>query len=145
MAHVKALGIKLLFTSVILLSLLIVFDSISIGQILLISIFVTSTSYLIGDICMLPVVGSLVATVIDFTACFVFVWLLSGLFVGQTTTLVLTSVGIAYMFTLCETLFHKYMRSRVLPKKLAIIIPFPGMKLQADVNDGLYHNNNKKK
>ena len=144
MAHVKALCIKTVFTTVVLLSLLVVFDSLTFGQILFVSLALVLISYGISDVFLLPVFGGPIATVVDFATCFTVVWLLTGVFVGQTPTLVMASVGIAYILTICETLFHKYMKDRVLPKKLATIIPFPRMNLQTEISEEFFQDHDKK-
>lgn len=142
MAHAKALGIKWLFTTVILLSFLAIFESISFGQILLISFVLTVITYIAGDILLLPMYGMFVAAIGDFGISFVAVWMLAAAVIGQSTALVLATAAVAYFFVLCEGLFHVYMKEYVLPKKQAVIIPFPTMRYQTETSEELQPDKN---
>jgi len=147
MGHLKALGIKWIFTTIILLSLLAIFDSISISQILMMSIVVTGIAYIIGDLILLPVFGNLIATIADFGLAFTSIWLLSSLYIGQVGPIVLIAVAAAYFFAFCETIFHIYMKEKVLSIKQADIIPFPkpNMRLQTEFSKEIYPDSEKKK
>ena len=144
MGHVKAIGIKLVFTMVILLSLFAMFDTITFQQVLLISFIVTGVTYIVGDLLLLPSVGNIITTIIDFGLFFLSVWILAALFIEQTATIVLASAIAAYFFSVCEALFHAYMKEKVLPKKLGVVIPFPNMRLQTEFSKELYSNKDDK-
>lgn len=135
MQHMKAIGIKGVFTTIILLSFLGIFQGITISQIITISIIITGITYLIGDFIILPTFNNLIASIVDFGLAFLSVWLLTGFFTGQTTSLVILSVAIAYIFTFCEALFHIYMQEKVLPKKAGVLIPFPNMRYQTEASE----------
>ncbi len=138
MDHVKAIGIKWTFTIVILLSLLTIFEAATFQQILLISLIVTGVTYVVGDLIVLPSFGNIVTTIIDFGLAFLSVWMLSALFIEQTATIVLIAAGAAYFFSMCEALFHAYMKEKVLPKKRGIVIPFPNMRLQTEFSEEMH-------
>lgn len=135
MQHMKAIGIKGVFTTIILLSFLGIFQGITISQIITISIIITGITYLIGDFIILPTFNNLIASIVDFGLAFLSVWLLTEFFTGQTTSLVILSVAIAYIFTFCEALFHIYMQEKVLPKKGGVLIPFPNMRYQTETSE----------
>ena len=138
MEHLKAIGIKWIYTTIILLSLLAMFDAITLQQILIISFIITGVTYIVGDLMVLPSLGNLITTIIDFGLIFLSVWMLVALFLEQTATIVLVSAAVAYFFSMCEALFHAYMKERVLPKKRAVVIPFPNMQLQTEFSKELF-------
>lgn len=138
MEHVKAIGIKWIFTIIILLSLLAIFEAATFQQILLISFILTGVTYIVGDLMVLPALGNIVTTIIDFGLSFLSVWMLSALFIEQSATVVLIAAAAAYFFSMCEALFHAYMKERVLPKKQGIVIPFPNMQLQTEFSEEIY-------
>src|SRR5690625_795865 len=113
MRHVKALAIKWGFTTIILLSLLVIFEGITLQQIFIISLFVTGATYLVGDLLILPTFNNLITSIIDFGFAFLGIWLLTGMFIEQTTALVIISAAAAYLFTFCEAIFHIYMNEKV--------------------------------
>ncbi|RFB18792.1 DUF2512 family protein [Bacillus sp. HNG] len=114
MRHFKALGIKFIIIAIVLLSLFGIFRGASLGNLLLMSLLVTGISYLIGDLFTLPRMGNLFATLADFGLSFFSVWLLSYLFLENTSSLITASLTAAALITACEALFHAYMRSKVL-------------------------------
>ncbi|MFS0823339.1 YndM family protein [Bacillus sp. 1P02SD] len=114
MRHFKALGIKFIIISIILLSLFGIFRGASLGNLLLISLLVTGISYLIGDLFTLPRMGNLFATLADFGLSFFSVWLLSYLFLENTSSLITASLTAAALITACEALFHAYMKNKVI-------------------------------
>lgn len=144
MEHLKAIGIKWIFTTIILLSLLAIFDGITITQILIISFVVTGITYVIGDLWILPVFGNIITTIVDFGLIFLSVWMLTSFFIEQTAAVVLISAAIAYFFAFCEALFHAYMKEKVLPKKKGVVIPFPRMGLQTEFSKEIHPDKDKK-
>jgi hypothetical protein len=142
--HVKAIVIKWLFTITVLLSLLAIFESASLGQIVLLSIILTAVTYFVGDLILLPVFGMIAAAIADFGLAFMIVWLLAGASIGQSVELVVISFTIAYFIAMCEGLFHAYMRERVLPKKQAAVIPFPNRRFQTEASEEISPDKDKK-
>ena len=116
MKHLKALGIKYIVISIVLLSILGIYYNASIAGILMISLLITGVAYGIGDLFILPRFGNLVATFADFGLAFASVWALSLLFIGQADRIVLASLFAATFIAMSEALFHAYMESNVLEK-----------------------------
>ncbi|MEH7382144.1 YndM family protein [Bacillus sp. JJ1533] len=114
MRHFKALGIKFIIISIVLLSLFGIFRGASISKILVMSLLVTGIAYLIGDVFTLPRMGNLFATLADFGLSFFSIWLLSYLLLENTSSLITASLTAAAVITACEALFHAYMKEKVI-------------------------------
>ncbi|WP_010281757.1 YndM family protein [Bacillus timonensis] len=114
MRHFKAIGIKFIVISIVLLSLFAIFRGASISNILLMSLLVTGIAYLIGDLFTLPRMGNAVATIADFGLSFFSIWFLSYLFMENTSSLITASLTAAALITASEALFHAYMQKKVL-------------------------------
>src|SRR5690625_2920396 len=71
MNHIKALGIKWIIVAIVSFSLFGIFQYVSLGQLLLMSVIITLTSYLLGDLLILPRIGNVFATLADFALLFV--------------------------------------------------------------------------
>lgn len=63
MKHIVALLIKYTAITAVLLIMLSIFQGISIPKVLLISLFLTGTAYLIGDLFILPKYGNAIAEI----------------------------------------------------------------------------------
>jgi len=117
MNHLKALTIKFVLVTSILLLMLLIFDNASILSVLLISLLVTGVSYLIGDLLILPRTSIMTATGADFILNFAAIALLSFLFIEQPYPLAIVA-GFASFFIACgEGFFHRYMVDHVLGLK----------------------------
>jgi hypothetical protein len=115
MKHLKALLIKFVGTSIVLLSLFGIFsESTSIGEIITFGVLTTLISYFVGDLFILPKFGNLVATIADFGLSFLLLWGLSSFFIGPSLSVTLTSFFAALGITIVEGLFHIYMKSIIL-------------------------------
>lgn len=114
MRHFKALGIKFIVISIVLLSLFGIFRGASFGEILLMSILVTGLAYVVGDLFTLPRAGNTVATIADFGLSFFAIWILSYMFMDNTSGLITASLVAAGAIALSEVLFHAYMQNKVL-------------------------------
>ncbi|MEH7459664.1 DUF2512 family protein, partial [Bacillus sp. JJ1127] len=79
MNHIVALLIKYTAISAVLLMISGIFQDVSIPRILLISLLITGTAYLIGDLFVLPKYGNMVATIADFGLSFLGIWVLTYL------------------------------------------------------------------
>ncbi|MFD1170658.1 YndM family protein [Oceanobacillus caeni] len=124
MKHIKALGIKFIVTSVILFSLLAIFETATLGEILLISALVTGINYIIGDLLILPRFNNFIATIADFALAFVGIWALSSMFIYPTTPIGIVSGFAAFFIAISEGLFHVYMKEKVLYKQYNHQEPF---------------------
>ena len=110
--HASALGIKFVFTTIVILSLFGIINHTSLWILLLFSIIVTGITYL-GDAFILPRVGNLIASVADFALIFVLLWFFGNRLIESSTTIFLLSLAGAYLLALCEAIFHIYMKEYV--------------------------------
>ncbi|CGG64649.1 Protein of uncharacterised function (DUF2512) [Streptococcus pneumoniae] len=116
MKHFVALLIKYTAVTAVLLVILGIFQGISIPRVLLISLFLTGTAYLIGDLFILPKYGNAIATMADFGLGFFGTWLLTSLFTNldATRNIGLSSFIAALIIGGTEVFFHIYMKRLVL-------------------------------
>ncbi len=114
MNHLKAIGIKFIVIATILFSILSIFDTASLTEILMISFIVTGAAYLIGDLFILPKYGNFRACLADFGLAFLSVLLLTFLFMEGDYPRVLISGFAAFFIAISEGLFHIYMKEKVL-------------------------------
>lgn len=114
MKHLKAIGIKFVIISVVLYSLLAIFETASLTEILTISISVTILSYVLGDLFILPRYNNVIATIADFGLVFAIVWILASMFIYSETPIGIVSGFSAFFIAVSETLFHVYMKEKVL-------------------------------
>ncbi len=123
MRHFKALGIKFIVISIVLLSLFGIFRGASFGEILLMSILVTGLAYVVGDLFTLPRAGNTVATIADFGLSFFAIWILSYMFMDNTSGLITASLVAAGVIAISEVLFHAYMQNKVLNEEKQVTRP----------------------
>ena len=116
MKHIVALLIKYTAITAVLLIMLSIFQGISIPRVLLISLFLTGTAYLIGDLFILPKYGNAIATMADFGLSFFGIWLLTSLFTNldATRNIGFSSFLAALIIGGIEVFFHIYMQKLVL-------------------------------
>ena len=116
MKHIVALLIKYTAITAVLLIILSIFQGISIPRVLLISLFLTGTAYLIGDLFILPKYGNAIATMADFGLSFFGIWLLTSLFTNLDAThnIGFSSFIAALIIGGTEVFFHIYMKRLVL-------------------------------
>jgi hypothetical protein len=113
--HVKALGIKFIVISIVLLSILGIFSgTATFGEIMIISFLVTGVSYILGDLFVLPKLGNVMATIGDFGLSFLSVWALSSIFLEPTFSILTASFFASIFITLSEAIIHPYIQSKVL-------------------------------
>lgn len=116
MGYAKVLGIKFVAISVTVLSIYGIFNYVSLGSLMLVSLLTTIISFLIGDLVILRRFGNLVASIVDFFLSFGTLWVLSTLFVGGGLPMatgavpILTTSLLAAFFIACvEPFVHEYM------------------------------------
>lgn len=124
MNHAKALIIKfVMITAVLLVVLTWIFD-ISFVDTLLISLALTALSYMMGDLLIFLNAGkpsdqltrNSIATFIDFVVAFLVIWFVGQLLTGSMAELVAPALVAALVITVGEWFFHKYMDYRVMPE-----------------------------
>lgn len=118
MKHITALLIKYTAISAVLLAILGIVQDVSIPRILFISLVITGTAYLIGDLFILPRYGNMIATVADFGLSFLGIWGLTYFLTDIYSTRVITTLSFwsALIIGVIEVFFHIYMQKLVLPE-----------------------------
>lgn len=116
MGYAKVLGIKFVAISVTVLSIYGIFNHVSLGSLIMISLLTTIVSFLIGDLVILRKFGNLVASIVDFFLAFGTLWVLSMMFISGALPLgtgnvpILTTTFLAAFFIACvEPFVHEYM------------------------------------
>ncbi|GIO27171.1 DUF2512 family protein [Ornithinibacillus bavariensis] len=115
MNHLKILGIKfgaVLFTVFALYS---VFQETSLMDIILISLFTTIVSYLIGDLFILRYAGNINATISDFGLAFVLLLIFSYVFIGYDIPLITLALLGSFFISCCEPFLHGYIVNKIPP------------------------------
>jgi hypothetical protein len=84
-------------------------------DILLISLFTTVISYLIGDLIILRFAGNINATIADFGLAFVLLLAFSYLFIGYDIPLITLAILGSFFITCCEPFLHGYMVNKIPP------------------------------
>lgn len=132
MRHLYAIGIKFIIVGTVVLSIYGIFSNASLAILILMGVVVTLASYIIGDLFILPQLGNVFATVIDFGIYFLAVWTLSGLLIGIEVGLTLATLAASYFLTLAEPLFHAYVIERVLDlERERTVIPIEQFQTEA--------------
>lgn len=114
MRYLTALFIKFAMCTAVLSMVLGGFYGVSFANILTISILLTGTSFIIGDLYVLPSFENTSAAITDFVLTFIGVWLLGSLMITETINLGVASFISAVFITIGEIFFHIYMDNRVL-------------------------------
>ena len=116
MKHIVVLLIKYTAISAVLLMILGIFQDVSIPRIFLISLLITGTAYLIGDLFVLPKYGNMVATIADFGLSFLGIWVLTYLLTDNNfaRNIIASSFWAALFISMIEVFFHIYMKKVVL-------------------------------
>ncbi|GAB7386804.1 YndM family protein [Bacillaceae bacterium] len=117
MNHLRALLLKFAMIIVVLSIVLGLVYRADFADIFWISLILTITAYVLGDLFVLPFAGNWVATLADLGLAFLGVWLLGAylfaLDIPLTGAAALSAVAVAAG----EWFFHKYIRDRVLNEK----------------------------
>lgn len=114
MKHIVSLLIKYTAISAVLLMILGIFQDVSIPRILLISLLITGTAYLIGDLFVLPKYGNMIATIADFGLSFLGIWVLTYFLTDLTRNIGFSIFWSAFLISVVEIFFHIYMKKAVL-------------------------------
>jgi len=113
MRHLKALLIKFIVISVVVLSMLPIFETASVTDILFISLLVTGIAYIIGDLFILRKFGNFSATLADFGLAFVSIWMLASFLIEAAYPIVIVSLFSAFFIAICEAFYHAYLIEKV--------------------------------
>lgn len=116
MNHLKAISIKFVYVTLIILSLFGIFSETPLTNLLLLSILTTVITFVVGDIIVYPWAGNILTTIFDFGLAFFTLFLLGRFLLEPSFAMVLTSLGGAFFIMCIEPLFHAYMTERVFAK-----------------------------
>lgn len=114
MKHLKAIGIKFIIMTTILLSIVSIFEYVSVAEIIVMSAILTLAAYVIGDLWILPKMGYVAATIGDLFFAYASVWLLLYVFLGTAFPIATASIYIAIIISITESVFHIYMKDKIL-------------------------------
>ena len=117
MEHVRALIIKFIMCTAILLIVLGGFYGVSFADILTIGVILTALAYVVGDLYFLPRFENWGASIADFGLAFIGIWFLGSYLIEVNIPLTTAAVISALLITVGEYFFHKYMASNVLDGK----------------------------
>ncbi|SER34363.1 Protein of unknown function [Gracilibacillus ureilyticus] len=107
MRYFKSFGLKLLVTTITLLSTFSVFYDADISKIFITISILTVVSFIIGDILILRKVSNTVATVLDLPFHLLLLWITGELLLAETTYEILSvSVFAAVLITSLEPFVH---------------------------------------
>lgn len=134
MKHIKAIGIKFIYVTIVIASIFGILHHASIAMLISMSVVVTGATYLFGDLFLLPRFGTIIASIADFGFVFLLLWGLDNLFVNATMAMFLFSLAGAFFITSCEPLFHAYMEEKVLQTRREI---WPPNNLQTEFSEEL--------
>jgi Zn-dependent protease with chaperone function len=113
--NIKALGIKLIATTIIIFSIFGIFNDVSFFNLFLVSILTTAISYVIGDLFILGRFGNVVASISDFFLAFITVATLGYFFIETTMPIIVASLFSAFFMSLVEPFLHAYMQEQDVP------------------------------
>ncbi|MBT2689567.1 YndM family protein [Bacillus sp. ISL-47] len=108
MQHSKALAIKFIASLVLLYVILGLIYGMSFGNVFIITAILGITSYILGDMLILPRSSNTVATAADFGLAFVLIWFLSSILTLGDNLFIMSLVaaaGVAFF----EYFFHSYL------------------------------------
>ncbi|WP_067724783.1 YndM family protein [Oceanobacillus damuensis] len=133
MRHLKALGIKFVITSIVLFSILPIFLTAGLGEILFMSILLTGIAYLIGDLFLLSRFGYFIAAAADFALVTLSVWILSIVFIGNGPSILAAALSTGFGIAISEAIFHIYMKEKVLTDTEDHLGNFRRMQMQTEI------------
>ncbi len=113
MKHIVALLLKFGMVTLVLLLSSYLFISLTISQILIISVAVTLLAYLIGDLVILAKSNNIIATVSDFALVWITLFMFNYILPGINIS-VFDALMASLLISMGEWIFHKYMSGKVL-------------------------------
>ncbi|MFC5464256.1 YndM family protein [Lederbergia graminis] len=108
MRHIKAISMKFIATLVLLYAILGLIYGMSFGSVFMISLVLGITSYIIGDLFLLPRTNNTIATIADFGLALLVIWVMTESMVigdNEFTYSLISAIGVVVF----ESFFHKYM------------------------------------
>src|SRR5699024_11501785 len=101
MDYMKAFAIRFVVVSVVIYSIFWVFLNGSMGNLFWLSLLITVALFVIGDLLLLPRIGTVWTTILDFGFIYLLLYLSVGLFIQATPAPILASLASAY-FIACS-------------------------------------------
>src|SRR5690625_7531789 len=98
--HLRAVGIKFVLVSIVILSLFGIFYHVTFSYLLFMCLVTTGVSYGVGDLLIYPRLGNLWSTVIDSVTYFSVLWVLCYFLICVYLLLILVSLDDIAFFTL---------------------------------------------
>lgn len=136
MIHLKAVFLKFIFCLVLLYIILGIFYGVSFGMVFLISLFLASSSYMIGEFLVLPRTNNTIATLFDFVFAFFLIWA-STMTLTLRENIVVMSLVAAAGVAILEVGFHKFMANNVIKKTTSYYSKAGRLQFQAEASEEL--------
>lgn len=112
MKHIKAIIIKFVATLILLFIILGLIFGISFTNVVFISLILSVTSYLVGDIGIVSRTNNTLAIISDFALAFIIIWFLTAALTYENgTPLFIMSLFSSAAIAILEMFFHKYVSS----------------------------------
>lgn len=145
MKHVTALAIKFISSLVLLYILLGVIYGLSFTNVFLITMVLGITSYLIGDLLILPRTNNMIATFSDFGLALIVIWVMTANLTTNQNTFAISLIS-ALGIALFELILHKYVAKYVIdetPKEVGHQTEI--LQYQTEASEELYPESDKNK
>ena len=114
MRHLLSFLIKLFTITIILEVVLNLLTGLTFGQIIIVSIVLTTISYLLGDILILPMAGNTIATLSDLALAFGTIYLFNAIYRNAAIS-IFDALFTAVILGIGEWVFHHLLQSATLP------------------------------
>ncbi|WP_280157727.1 YndM family protein (plasmid) [Priestia aryabhattai] len=122
MKHLKALVIKFVMSAVVLGIVLTGIYNYDFSDSMLISLILTVVAYALGDLLVYRNAAddsdykkrNIIATISDLILSFLVIWIMGASLLGNTSTIIQSSIVSVIVITMGEWFFHKYLDKHVL-------------------------------
>lgn len=115
MKHVNVLLMKFVASFFVFWISIGLFFNASLTTIISFSLLVTITSYLVGDLILLPRIGKMNSVIADFFLTYILVWVFGGIFFESYLMIAWGSVISALLIAASEVFVHSYVVKNVKP------------------------------
>ncbi|WP_430787611.1 DUF2512 family protein [Virgibacillus flavescens] len=134
MKHLKVLLLKSILLTLVLWLILGFVYEVSSTNIIITSLILTITSFIIGDLYALPKIGNVGASMIDFITAVTGIYIMGTILIDEVIPLASASILAAIGVTLSEILVHWY-RKKLFVNKNTDIPGYYDRKLQTEFAD----------
>lgn len=144
MKYTLAFFIKLALTLILLWATLGVIFNVSFTDILITGLLLTVIAFA-GDMWILPKIGNVAAAVSDFALAYLGIWIIgSYLFGGSVLSIDTAAFLAAFLITVCELFYHRYLRNFVFNHVDRKQDHFETNSLQTEISDEFHNKKDKK-